>query len=143
MAGPRDRGTGLPRRLDVLGTCMTGDMMPWTFETLTGGRGRAERAPTWRLRPGFGVTEGQLITVGLALAFAVTEGADEAGQRVRRRLGSQRGHDVVVIPDHVTAARPLTDLPIALVITTAEPATALLAEMSGTSSWSITSATTV
>lgn len=140
LAGPVDRRTGLPRRLDVLGSCVIGSTLPWTFETLDGGRGSRETAPTWRLRPGFGVTEGQLIITGLALAFAGTEGADEAGRRRRRRLHGS-GTDIVVIPDHVTAARPLTELPIAVVLTAPQQATALAAELAGTTSWRITTAT--
>ena len=154
VAGPQSPATGLPRRLDVLGVHLPGGRTPWSFETLHGGRpGPSSPSPDaaipqpaipppapWRLRPGFGVTETGCLLVGLALALAVTPGAGETGQGLVRRRRLTPAEDVVVIPELVTAARPLTELPLALVVTSRTDERALLAELSATTRWHVTAA---
>ncbi|GAB47341.1 hypothetical protein [Mobilicoccus pelagius] len=152
VAGPRT-AAGLPRRSDVLGAHLPGGRTPWSFETLHGGR-HAPAASTpeattpppaaipppapWRLRPGLGVTETGCLLVGLALALAVTPGAGETEQGLVRRRRLTPVDDVVVIPELVTAARPLTELPLALVVTSRTDERALLAELSATTRWHVT-----
>lgn len=143
VAGPRAAGSDLPRRLDVAGHFVTGGQAPWTFETLAGGRDvpPGQQAPepvAWRLRTGFGATEVGCIVVGLALALAATPGAGEAGSAVIRRLRLTPGQDVLVVPELVHAATGVTDLPLAVVVTTTEDCAGLLAELAATTRWSMT-----
>lgn len=148
VAGPRDHITGLPRRLDACGSFIAGGLAPWTFETVAGGRaplqpGEEPRtAPVWRLRTGFGTTEQGCIVVGLALALAATPGAGEPGLALIRRRQLRPGQDIVVIPDVVQAATPITDLPLAVVITSTEDAAPLKAALDATTRWSVTIAVT-
>ena len=146
VAGPRANGTPLPRRPDVLGVQAAGGRLPWTFQTLADGRGghatpdgssRPDPRP-WRLRPGFGVTDSGCLLVGLALALAVTPGADQTGRTLIRQRRLDPVADVLVVPDLVTAARPLTDLPLALLLTSGGEESVLVAELAATTRWQVT-----
>lgn len=148
IAGPSTNGTGLPRRVDVLGHCVTGSRAPWTFETLAGGvaaagPGAAERpSPVWRIAPGFGVTEAGCVVVGLALALARTPGAAEAGGELIRRRRLDPRQEVLIVPAVVTGARALTQVPLAVLITTTDDASTLVAELTATTRWIVTTAET-
>jgi len=146
VAGPRANGAELPRRPDVFGVQAANGRTPWTFETLAEGRGApatpdgslATNHHPWRLRPGFGVTDSGCLLVGLALALAATPGANEPGQALIRQRRLNPVEDVLVVPDVVTAVRPVTELPLALLLTSAKDEGALVAELTATSRWRVT-----
>ncbi|QQS01444.1 MAG: hypothetical protein IPK37_02985 [Austwickia sp.] len=142
VAGPRDRGGDLPQYADVFGQVSVGGTGMWSFRSVTEkGRDAGKPAPVWHLRRGFGSTEPGLIQVGLTLALAHRPGAaSDLGQAVIRRRRLDPGQDVVVVPELMDACRGLKELPLALVVTSAEECDTMLTELAAATGWSVTAA---
>lgn len=141
-AGPRDRGGDLPQYVDAFGQVSLGGTGMWSFRSVAEkGRDAAAPAPVWHLRRGFGSTEAGLIVVGLTLALAHRPGAaSNLGETVIRRRRLDPGQDVVVVPELMDACRGLKELPLAVVVTTAQECDGMLTELAASTGWSVTGA---
>jgi len=142
VAGPRDRGSDLPQYADVFGQVSVGGNGMWSFRSVTEkGRDSGKPAPVWHLRRGFGSTEPGLIEVGITLALAHRPGAaSDLGQQVIRRRRLDPAQDIVVVPELMDACRGLRELPLALLVSSAQECDAMLTELAAGTGWSITSA---
>lgn len=142
VAGPRDRGGELPQYADVFGQVSVGGTGLWSFRSVTEkGRDAVKPTPVWHLRRGFGSTEPGLILVGVTLALAHRPGAaSDLGAAVIRRRRLDPAQDVVVVPELMDACRGLRDLPLAVVVTSADDCDTMLVELAASTGWSIISA---
>lgn len=131
LAGPRDRVSGLPQYVDVLGQVSVGGNGMWAFRSVSERRkDPSVPTPSWRLRRGFGATEAGCIVVGITLALAHRPGAAaDLGTAVIRRRRLDPATDVVVVPELVEACRAARELPMALVVTTGEDCDDVLVEL--------------
>ena len=66
--------------------------------------------------------------------------ASDLGQEVIRRRRLDPDQDVVVVPELMDACRGLRELPLALVVTSADDCDPMLVELAAATGWSVTAA---